>query len=135
MLLHLLIPCDMTIVNLFISFVNSLHANVFCCFMHDMELTLFQAFHCSSLAGVTSCRCHLECSTIGFIMLHSLGVCLAIFHCTSTPCIYTKQNIFSKKQKGFRDGLSYSTPQKFKVKEQGEIPLPSLGPIPLKIVE
>jgi len=26
--------------------------------------------------------------------------------------LYKKQNIFSKKQKGFRDGLSYSTPQK-----------------------
>ena len=26
--------------------------------------------------------------------------------------IYKKQKIFSKKQKGFRDGLSHSTPQK-----------------------
>jgi len=41
-----------------------------------------------------------------------------------------KKKIFSEKQKGFRDGLSYSTPQK--VKKQGEMPLPSLGPIPLK---
>jgi len=41
-----------------------------------------------------------------------------------------KQKIFSKKQKGFRDGLSYSTPQE--VKKQGEMPLPNLGPIPLK---
>jgi len=86
MLLHLLIPCVMTIVNLFISFINSLHADAFCGCMHDMELTLFQALHCS-LAGVTACRCRLECSTIGFIM-HSLGVCLAMVHCTSTPCIY-----------------------------------------------
>jgi len=39
-----------------------------------------------------------------------------------------KQKIFSEKQKGFRDGLSYSTPQK--IKEQVEMPLPSLGPIP-----
>ena len=29
-----------------------------------------------------------------------------------------KQKIFSEKQKGFRDGLSYSTPQK--AKKQGE---------------
>ena len=27
---------------------------------------------------------------------------------------YKKQKIFSEKQKGFRDGLSYSTPQKSK---------------------
>jgi len=42
--------------------------------------------------------------------------------------------IFSEKQKGFRDGLSYSTPQKRKKKKgkQGEMPLPSLDPIPLK---
>jgi len=83
---HLLIPCGMTTVNLFISFINSLHADAFCCCMHDMELTLFQALHCSSLAGVTACRCQLECSTIGFIT-HSLGVCLVMVHCTSTPCI------------------------------------------------
>ena len=37
--------------------------------------------------------------------------------------------IFPEKQKGFRDGLSYSTPQK---SEEGEMPSPSLGPIPLK---
>jgi len=41
-----------------------------------------------------------------------------------------KQKILSEKQKGFRDGLSYSTPQK--AKKQVEMPLPSLGPIPLK---
>ena len=87
MLLHLLIPCGMAVVNLFISFINSLCADAFCCCMHDVELTLFQALHCSSLAGVTACRCQLECSTIGLIM-HSLGVCLAMVHCTSTPCIY-----------------------------------------------
>ena len=87
MLLHLLIPCGMTIVNLFISFINSLRADAFCGCMHDMELTLFQALHCSSLAVVTGCRCRLKCSTIGFIM-HSLGVCPAMVHCTSTPCIY-----------------------------------------------
>jgi len=29
-----------------------------------------------------------------------------------TLSIYTKQKNFSEKQKGFRDGLSYSTPQK-----------------------
>ena len=87
MLLHLLIPCGMTIVNLFISFINSLCADAFCGCMHDTELTLFQALHCSSLAGVTACRCWLECSIIGFIM-HSLSVCLAMVHCTSTSCIY-----------------------------------------------
>ena len=86
MLLHLLIPCGITTVNLFITFINSLCADAFCGCMHDTELTLFQALHCSSLAGVTACRCQLECSTIGFIM-HSLGVCLAMVHCTSTPCI------------------------------------------------
>jgi len=75
MLLHLLIPCGMTIVDLFISFINSLHADAFCGCMHDPELTLFQALHCSSLAGITACRCWLECSTIGFIM-HSLGYAL-----------------------------------------------------------
>ena len=52
MLLHLLIPCGMTIVNLFISFINSLRADAFCGCMHDMELTLFQVLHCSSLACV-----------------------------------------------------------------------------------
>ena len=31
-----------------------------------------------------------------------------------TLTIYKKQKIFSEKQKGFRDGLSYSTPQKSK---------------------
>ena len=67
--------CGMTTVNLFITFINSLRADAFCGCMHDTELTLFQALHCSSLAGVTACRCWLECSTIGFIM-HSLGVCL-----------------------------------------------------------
>jgi len=88
MLLHLLIPCGMTIVNLFISFVNSLRDDAFCGCMYDTELTLFLVLHCSSLAGITACRCRLECSTIGFIM-HSLGVCLAwsIVY-TSTPCIY-----------------------------------------------
>jgi len=44
--------------------------------------------------------------------------------------VYKKQKIFSEKQKGFRDGLSYSTPQKSK--ETRGKPLPSLGPIPLK---
>jgi len=39
-----------------------------------------------------------------------------------------KQKLFPEKQKGFRDGLSYSTPQKSE--KQGEMPLPSLGPIP-----
>ena len=74
--------------DLFISFINNLcaSADAFYGCMHDMELTLFQALHCSSLAGVTACSCGLECSTIGFIM-HSLGVCLAMVHCTSTPCI------------------------------------------------
>ena len=43
---------------------------------------------------------------------------------------YYKQEakIFSEKQKGFRDGLSYST-----LPKQGEMPLPSLGPIPFRI--
>jgi len=85
--LHLLISCGMTTVNLFITFINSLRADAFCGCMHDTELTLFQVLHCPSLAGVTACRCRLECSTTGFIM-HSLGVCLAMVHCTSTPCIY-----------------------------------------------
>jgi len=43
--------------------------------LHDTELTLFEALQCSSLAGVTARRCWLECSTIGFVM-HALGVCL-----------------------------------------------------------
>jgi len=93
MLLHLLISCGMTTVNLFITFINSVSADAFCGCMHDTELTLFQALHCSSLAGVTACRCWLECSTIGFIM-HSLGVCLCIVHCTSTPCIFTYCNYY-----------------------------------------
>ena len=88
-LLHLLISCGMTTVNLFITFINSLYADAFCGCMHDTELTLFQALHCSSLAGVTACRYRLECCTIGF--MHSLGVCLAWsivlpLPCTSTPC-------------------------------------------------
>jgi len=37
---------------------------------------------------------------------------------------------FSKKQKGFRDGLSYSVPQKSE--ETREMPFPSIGPITLK---
>jgi len=36
----------------------------------------------------------------------------------------------NKEQKGFRDGLPYSTPQRKKKKQQGEMPLPSLVPIP-----
>jgi len=39
-------------------------------------------------------------------------------------------HISTRSKKDFKDGLSYSTPQK--VKKQGEMPLPSLGPIPLK---
>jgi len=39
---------------------------------------------------------------------------------------------YFEKQKGFRDGLSsYSAPQK-KAKKHWEMPLPSLGTIPLK---
>jgi len=40
----------------------------------------------------------------------------------------TQVNISSKKLKGFRDGLSYSTSHKSK--KQGEMPLPILSPIP-----
>jgi len=39
-----------------------------------------------------------------------------------------KQKFSPKIKKGFRDGLSYSTPQK--AKKQGEMTLPSLGPNP-----
>ena len=44
--------------------------------------------------------------------------------------VHKKQKIFSGKQKEFRDGLLYSTPQKSE--ETREMPLPSLGRIPLK---
>jgi len=42
-----------------------------------------------------------------------------------------KKKNFSEKQKEFRDMVRH-TPALKKVKKQGEIPLPSLSPIPLK---
>ena len=50
---------------------------------------------------------------------------------TASAIITTRNKKFSlKNEKGFRDGLSFSTPQKSE--EQGEMPLPSLSPILLK---
>ena len=43
---------------------------------------------------------------------------------------YKKQKIFSEKQKDL--GMACHTPPLEEVKKQGEMPLPSLGPIPLK---
>jgi len=43
--------------------------------------------------------------------------------------IYKKQNIFSEKKKGFRDGLSYSTPQKIKETRENAITQPRSHPI------
>ena len=43
--------------------------------------------------------------------------------------IYKKQKIFSEKQKGFRDGLSYSTPQKSKETRVKAITQPRSYPI------
>ena len=40
-----------------------------------------------------------------------------------------KQKIFSEKQKGFRDGLSYSTPQKSKETRENAITQPWSHPI------
>jgi len=48
--------------------------------------------------------------------------------------IYKKQKNFLQKTKGCRDGLSYSTPQKSE-ETKGEMPLPSLDPIPIQNVE
>jgi len=41
-----------------------------------------------------------------------------------------KQKIFSEKQKGFRDGLSYPTPQKSKETRGNAITQPPSHPIP-----
>jgi len=41
-----------------------------------------------------------------------------------------KQKFFSEKQKGFRDGLSYSTPQKSKETRENAITQPWSHPIP-----
>lgn len=69
MVLYLLIPGIMTIVNLILGLINSLHADGLQ--LHD-KLTLCLRY---SLASVTACRCCLECSTIGCVM-HGLAVCL-----------------------------------------------------------
>ena len=42
---------------------------------------------------------------------------------------YKKQKIFSEKQKGFRDGLSYSTPQKSEETRGNAITQPRSHPI------
>jgi len=44
--------------------------------------------------------------------------------------MYKKQKIFSKNKKD--SGMACRIPPLKKAKKQGEIPLPSLGPIPLK---
>jgi len=44
--------------------------------------------------------------------------------------MYKKQKIFSEKQKGFRDGLSYSTPQKSKETSGNAITQPRSHPNP-----
>jgi len=46
--------------------------------------------------------------------------------CVNLNHVYKKRKIFSEKQKGFRDGLSYSTPQK--VKNKGKYPYPASVP-------
>jgi len=70
---------------------------------------------------------------------HSLiGSCHRISHhlCLLVCCIYSyykKQKNLSEKQKNL--GMACHTPPLKKVKKQGKMPLPSLGPIPLKSVE
>ena len=51
-------------------------------------------------------------------------------HISSINYIHKKQKIFSEKQKGFRDGLSYSTPQKSKETRGKAITQPRSHPIP-----
>jgi len=46
------------------------------------------------------------------------------------PTIHKKQKNFSKKQKGFRDGLSYSTPQESEETRGNTITQPRSHPIP-----
>jgi len=46
----------------------------------------------------------------------------------SNPKTHKKQKIFSEKQKGFRDGLSYSTPQKSKETRENAISQPRSHP-------
>ena len=66
-------PCGMTIVNVFISLISSLHADSL--WQHDkLILWLFQADHCSSLACVTAA---VLVGTIGCVM-HGLAVCLTV---------------------------------------------------------
>jgi len=49
---------------------------------------------------------------------------------TNQLVIYKKQKIFSDKQNDL--GMACHIPPLKKAKKQGEMPLPSLGPIPLK---
>jgi len=53
---------------------------------------------------------------------------------STKACIYTRSKQFSPKSK--KDlGMAYHISPLKKMKKQGEMPLPSLGPIPLKNVE
>ena len=61
-----------------------------------------------------------------------IGVALNLLflQCNELSNILQEAKNFLRKTKRIRDGLSYSAPKK--VKKQGEMALPSLGPIPLK---
>jgi len=59
---------------------------------------------------------------------------MIVYVANRSGCInYKKQKIFSEKQKDL--GMACHIPPLRKAKKQGEMSLPSLGPIPLKNVE
>jgi len=68
-----------------------------------------------------------------YIFVLAYYYCCNVFmytlHCKKKFNYYKKQNIFSEKQKGFRDGLSYSTPQKSKETKGNAITQPWSHPI------
>jgi len=65
-----------------------------------------------------------------FTLKHFCYLELAMHFMRSRKLTNKKQKIFSKKQKGFRDGLAYFTPQRNKVKCITQLwshPIPSLN--------
>ena len=70
--------------------------------------------------------------TVRFALYSSISVTSSWLRisCALKKLTNKKQKIFSEKQKGFRDGLSYSTPQKSKETRGNAITQPRSHPIP-----
>ena len=69
------------------------------------------------------------CHTQFKLLLHFAKIILHVHVWTHGPIINKKQKIYPKNKKDL--GMGYHTPPLKQVKKQGEMPLPSLGPIPL----